>query len=87
MQVQEKISAVVPTGHWVTSVVAGGIEACPATPRIPGNTAGPWSSSCWGRGRATPKQRLLVRRLPVQRVLRVPRVLKKNCLLSLRKIM
>lgn len=84
MQVQEEKSAVVPTGHWGTSVFAGGIDACPAMPGTPGITAGRWGTgNGWGRGSATPKQR--VRRLPVHRVLnlKVPRVLTKNCLFSL----
>ena len=84
MQEQVKKSAVVPMGHWGTIVVAGAIGDCPATPRTPGNTAWAWGIG-WGRGRATPKQRLRVLRLLVQRVLKVPRVLTKNCLFSLQK--
>ena len=53
MQVQVDRSAVVPTGHWATRVVAGDMEGCPATPLTPGKMACAWGIG-WGRGRATP---------------------------------
>ena len=80
--VQEKVSSLVPKGHWGTSVDAASMGGCPAVPRTPGKTGWGWGRG-WGRGRATPKQRLRDLRVPLQRVLKVPRVLMKNCLFSL----